>query len=86
MRKLVVSAAAAAILASGSVAFAAVHYTTGNIKTFNAAAKSLILQDGTTFQLAKTFKDPGLKVGEKVTVSWDMSGKNKIAESVMAAK
>jgi ferric-dicitrate binding protein FerR (iron transport regulator) len=86
MRKLVVSAAVATFLATGSMAFAAVHHTTGNIKTFDAAAKSLVLQDGTTFQLAKTFKDPGLKVGEKVTVSWDMSGKNKVAESAMAAK
>lgn len=86
MRKLFVSATLATILATGSMALAAVHHTTGNIKTYDAAAKSLVLQDGTTFQLAKTFKDTGLKVGEKVTVAWDMSGKIKIAESAMAAK
>lgn len=86
MRKLVVSAAAAIILASGSIAFAAVHHTTGSIKLFNTATKSLVLQDGSTFQLAKAFKDPGLKVGEKVTVTWDMSGANKIAESVAIVK
>ena len=34
MRKLIVSATAAALLASGSVAFAAVKHTTGTIKTY----------------------------------------------------
>jgi hypothetical protein len=86
MRKLVVSAAAATLLASGSMAFAAVHHTTGSVKLFDATAKSLVLKDGATFQLAKNFKDPGLKVGEKVRVSWDTSGKHKIAESVMIMK
>ncbi|MET3794201.1 DUF1344 domain-containing protein [Aquamicrobium terrae] len=85
MRKLVVTTVAAILLASGPMAFAAPHQTTGSIKQFTAG-KSLVLQDGSTFQLAKTFKDPGLKVGEKVSVTWDMSGKNKIAESVTVTK
>ncbi|WP_245481084.1 DUF1344 domain-containing protein, partial [Mesorhizobium sp. M7A.F.Ca.CA.004.06.2.1] len=86
MRKIIVSAAAAALLASGSVAFAAVKHTTGTIKTFDATAMSLVLDDGSSFTLPKTFKDPGLQVGEKVRVSWDMKGKNKVAEAVKAAK
>ncbi len=86
MRKLIVSAAAAAFLASGSMAFAAVKHTTGTVKTFDGAAKSLVLDDGSTFMLSKTFKDPGLKAGEKVSVSWDTSGKNKIAEAVKIMK
>jgi hypothetical protein len=86
MRKLVVSAAAAVILASGSIAFAAVHHTTGKVKTYDMTSKNLVLDDGSTFTLAKAFKDPGLKTGEKVTVSWDMSGKSKVAETVKIMK
>jgi hypothetical protein len=86
MRKIIVSAAAAALLASGSVAFAAVKHTTGTVKTYDGAAMSLVLDDGSSFTLPKTFKDPGLKVGEKVRVSWDMSGKNKVAEAVKIVK
>ncbi|WP_245451752.1 DUF1344 domain-containing protein [Mesorhizobium waimense] len=86
MRKIIVSAAAAALLASGSVAFAAVKHTTGTIKAFDATAMSLVLEDGSSFTLPKTFKDPGLKAGEKVRVSWDMSGKNKVAEAVKIVK
>jgi len=86
MRKIIVSAAAVAFLASGSVAFAAVKHTTGTVKTYDGTAMSLVLDDGSTFTLPQTFKDPGLKAGEKVRVSWDMSGKNKVAESVRIVK
>ncbi|MCA0002542.1 MULTISPECIES: DUF1344 domain-containing protein [unclassified Mesorhizobium] len=86
MRKIIVSAAAVALLASGSVAFAAVKHTTGTIKTFDTASKSLVLDNGSSFTLPRTFKDPGLKVGEKVRVSWDMSGKDKVAEAVKIMK
>jgi len=86
MRKLIVSAAAAALLASGSMAFAAVKHTTGTVKTFDGTPKSLVLDDGSAFTLPKTFKDPGLKAGEKVRISWDMSGKEKVAEAVKILK
>jgi hypothetical protein len=86
MRKLIVSAAVAAVLASGSVAFAAVKHTTGKVKSYDGTSMSLVLADGSTFTLPKTFKDPGLKAGEKVRVSWDMNGKNKIAEAVKIVK
>jgi hypothetical protein len=86
MRKLVMTAAAAAVLASGSAAFAAVKHTTGTVQTYDQTAMSLVLDDGSTFTLSKTFKDPGLKAGEKVRVSWDMSGKDKIAEAVKIVK
>jgi hypothetical protein len=86
MRKLLVPAAAAAIFATSAVAFAAVQHTDGTIKTFDTKAMSLTLADGTSFQLPKHFKNPGLKAGEKVSVSWDMSGKNKVAETVKILK
>jgi hypothetical protein len=86
MRKLVMTAAAAAVLASGTTAFAAVKHTTGTVKTYNGTAMSLVLDDGSTFTLPKAFKNPGLKAGEKVRISWDMSGKHKIAEAVRIVK
>jgi len=86
MRKLIVTAAAATLLASGTMAFAAVKHTTGTVKSFDGMAKSLVLDDGSAFMLPKTFKDPGLKAGEKVRVSWDMSGKDKVAEVVKILK
>ncbi|RWB59066.1 MAG: DUF1344 domain-containing protein [Mesorhizobium sp.] len=86
MRKLIVTAAAAAFLASGGAAFAAVKHTTGTVKSFDGTAMSLVLDNGSTFTLSKAFKDPGIKSGEKVRVSRDMSGKNKIAEAVKIMK
>jgi hypothetical protein len=86
MRKLIVTAATAAFLASGGAAFAAVKHTTGKVKSFDEMAMSLVLDNGSTFTLSKAFKDPGIKPGEKVRVSWDMSGKNKVAETVKIMK
>ena len=87
MRKLIVSAAAAAFLASGSAAFAAtIHHMTGTVKSFDETAMSLMLDNGSTFTLSKAFKDPGVKTGEKVRVSWETSGKQKMAESVKILK
>lgn len=87
MRKLVVPAAVAAILATSALTFAATaQHSDGTVKTFDSKAMSLVLDDGSTFVLPKHFKDPGLKAGEKVSVMWDMSGKNKIAESVKLMK
>lgn len=86
MRKLLVPAIAAAVLATSAIAFAAAQTTAGTIKTVDMKAMSLTMADGTTFMLPKTFKDPGLKAGEKVSVMWNMTGKDKVAESVKIAK
>ena len=82
MRKFIIPAAAAVVLATSALAFAAPRHTDGIIKTFDSKARSLVLDDGSTFMLPKRFKNPGLKAGEKVSVMWDMSGKHKVAESV----
>jgi hypothetical protein len=86
MRKLLVPAAAAAILATSAIAFAATQNVTGTVKSFDSKAMTLTLDNGTQYMLPKTFKDPGLKAGEKVTVAWDTKGGNKIAEKVTIAK
>lgn len=87
MRKLLVTAATAAILATSGLAFAAaMQHTTGKIKAFDAKAMTLTLDDGSTYSLPQTFKDPGLKAGEKVTVNWAQSGSKKMAEQVQINK
>lgn len=44
------------------------------IKAFDLTKHTLTLGNGITYVLPATFKDPGLKVGSKVTVDWQMNG------------
>ncbi|RUM95900.1 DUF1344 domain-containing protein [Pseudaminobacter arsenicus] len=85
MRTLLIPAAIAALFATSAVALAAQH-TTGTIKTFDAKAMSVKLADGSVYMLPKTVKHPALKAGEKVDISWDNSGKNRMIESVTIVK
>ncbi len=86
MRKLLVPAAAAALLATSALTFAAAQHATGTVKAYDAKAQSLTLADGTTYMLPKTFKDPGLKAGEKVSINWEMKGSTKSADTVTIMK
>ena len=86
MRTLLIPAAAAAILATSSLVFAATTHTSGTVKSYDSHAMTLTLADGSTYTLKKGVKAPALKAGEKVTVSWDMSGSKKIADKVTIAK
>ncbi len=87
MRKLLVPAAAAALLATSALGFAATqHHTTGIIKAYDMRGQSLTLADGHTYILPKPFKDPGLKVGEKVSINWEMKGSHRTAEHVMIVR
>ncbi len=85
MRTLLIPAAAAAILATSSLVFAATQ-TSGTVKTYDGHAMTLTLADGSVYTLKKGVKAPALKAGEKVSVSWDMSGSKKIAEKVTVVK
>lgn len=80
----------AALVAGGIVmsgaAFAAAMTATGTVKTYDAAKHMLTLADGTSYMLPKTFKDPGLKVGEKVSVAWTMKGDTHEASAVKIVK
>ena len=86
MRMYIIPAAVAATLSVATLAMAAPQHATGTVKTFDHKAMTLTLSDGATYALPKGFKDPGLKAGEKVSVSWDMMGKNKTAETVTIVK
>ena len=62
-----------AVLGLGSAGFAATN-TAGTIKTIDAKAGSVTLSDGTVYMLPSGFKLDTFKVGEKVSISWDMKG------------
>jgi hypothetical protein len=59
---------------------------TSTIKSIDAKAPSITLNDGKLFKLAQSFKVAALKVGEKVTVTYDMKGTDMVATTVVAAK
>ena len=54
----------------------------GKVKSFDLKTHTLTLDNGIAYTLPATFKDPGLKAGEKVTVQWKMNGKAYDATSV----
>ena len=76
----VVPAAIAAVLATTSLALA--DQATGTVKSFDSGAMTLILQDGTTYYLPKNFKNPGLKSGEQVRITWAMQNGRHVASDV----
>lgn len=86
MRNFTFPVAAAALIATSFAAFAADTMTTGTIKSMDLAKHVLVLDNGITYTLPAAFKDPGLKVGEKVTVGWVMNGKAYDADTVVIAK
>jgi hypothetical protein len=86
MRKFLFPAVAVAMLGSSFAAFAADTHTTGTIKAYDAKAMSLTLDNGTTYLLPTGFKDPGLKVGEKVDIAWQMLNAKHQADQVTVVK
>ncbi len=87
MRMYIIPAVAAATLALTPLAMAATQqHANGTIKAYDAKAMTLTLTDGAVYVLPKTFKDPGLKTGEKVSIAWEMQGKHRTAETVTIAK
>lgn len=86
MRTLLIPAALAAILSTSALALAATYHTDGMVKAFDVKAMTLTLADGSVYSLPQTFKDPGLKTGEKVQISWEQSGAKKMADTVTIVK
>lgn len=86
MRALLVPVTAAAILVSSFAAFAADTTTSGMVKSFDLKANTLTLDNGTVYTLPTGFKDPGLKVGEKVSVAWNLMNSKHVADKVTITK
>lgn len=86
MRVIIAPVALAAALALTPVAFAAAHKSTGAVRAFDMKAHTLTLSNGTVYYLPAHFKDPGLQVGKKVSVSWTKKGGKYDASRVMLLK
>lgn len=74
MRSNILPLALIASLGLGSAVLAASTDTTGVIKTIDAKAMTVVLEDGTTYHLPAGYDLKPFKVGEKVVVSWEMKG------------
>ncbi len=70
MRTHILPLVIVAAFSAAAAAYAA-ETTTGTIKSVDMNAHMLTLEDGTIYTLPGAFTDPGLKVGEKVSVVWD---------------
>ncbi len=87
MRKLMLSTAAVAVLFSGAAFAATAHTETGVIAKIDAKAHAVTLKSGKvkTFELGTGVDVSGLKVGEKVVVTYDIVNKKPVASEIMAA-
>lgn len=81
--KLLAALVAGSVALSGA-AFAATT-TVGTIKSLDMTKHQITLQDGTVYMLPSGYKDPVLKVGEKVSITWDMQGQAHQASKVTMA-
>ena len=70
MRRLIVPALVAAVVASSSAAFAA-QTVNGTVKTINSKQMTLTLTNGALYHLPSGWKDPAVKKGAKVAVTFD---------------
>jgi Protein of unknown function (DUF1344) len=85
MRSFVLPLALIASLSSVGLALAATT-AEGTIKSMDMKAHTITLSNGTVYYLPANFKDPGLKVGEKVSVVWAMKGSQHDATAVTVVK
>lgn len=84
MNRFVVPAALAAVMATSSLALA--DQSVGTVKHFDSKAMTLTLKDGSMFYLPQGFKDPGIKTGEKVQITWSMANGKHEASAVTIQK
>jgi len=82
MKKLMGALAALAILTSASVAMAAT--AAGAIKSVDTKTMMFVLDNGTSYHAAKSIDLSKLKVGEKVTVTFEVKSGVNEASAVKA--
>ncbi len=70
MRKLMMAAGAAAMLAASTVAALAAE-ASGTIQSVDVAAATVTLADGSTYKLPAQFDAASLQVGQDVTITYE---------------
>jgi hypothetical protein len=83
MKKLMIAAGAAALFATMSIAYAA--EATGTIASVDATAGTVTLDNGSTYSLPATVAAADLKVGSKVTITYDEANGKMTATAVTPA-
>ena len=83
MRIVLSALAGAAILGAATAAYAA--EATGIIKSIDISKHEVTLNNGSTYDVAKSVKLDGLKVGEKVRLTYSQSGKAMEATAIKPA-
>ena len=83
MRTILAAFAAASILGVATAAYAA--EASGTIKDLDMSKHSVTLNNGSTYDVAKGVKLDGLKIGEKVTLTYSQSGKTIEATAIRPA-
>lgn len=84
MRKKIATGLVALAMALTPLA-ASAHVSVGVVKSVNLHKMILRLQDGSAYTLPKGFAET-LTPGEKVKVTWAMSGKRHLVSKVIPAK
>jgi Cu/Ag efflux protein CusF len=79
-----IAAAAIALMAAGAIAQAA--ETTGTIEDVDPSGRTMMLDDGVTYQLDEAVDAESLKTGEKVTVTYEQSDGKIVVSQVLPAE
>jgi hypothetical protein len=82
MRSFLLPVAAAAIALSAVASFAT-EMATGEVAAFDLEAATITLADGTVYSLPAGFEDPGLAVGDNVTIGWNSVDSKNVVETVV---
>jgi hypothetical protein len=83
MRKLIAATAGAALLAIAGLAHA--DETSGTIQAIDAAKRTITLDSGKDFKLDPAVTLANLRMGAKVTVSYESKGGQNIATKIVPA-
>lgn len=86
MRALFASVVVVSALSMVPAAFAAPLTMSGTVKSYDSSAKMLKLTNGDSFVIPASFKDPGIKVGEKIKVTYTKMGNKLEADTVTITK
>jgi hypothetical protein len=82
MRKLMIAASAAAMLAASSFA-ALAEEAKGTIQAIDPAAGTVTLADGQTFKLPAEFDAASLQVGQDVTITYEAGADGSMEASAV---
>ena len=86
LQKLSVPLMVLGITAASTMALAAIETKVGNIKSLDTAKHELVLSTGDTFELPNSVQLKKLKVGEKVSIAYEIKNGKMMATKVEATK